>query len=232
MDEYVARIGFRMAELTTANLRPIGRARARLDEVRPETPCYESLGALSDAELLEAVRAGEMDAFEVLVDRYKNPLINYLTGLVRCRDRAEDYAQEAFVRIFKGSGQYREQGNFSAYLYRIATNLVRSDERRRSRWFALTPSLTAELNSPRGTVPLPQGSLLASEATGVVSAAIESLPLSYRAPIVLREIEGWSYADIAAALSLREGTVKSRINRGKERLRRKLKGYWQGDGEK
>ncbi|MEM6706130.1 MAG: sigma-70 family RNA polymerase sigma factor [Acidobacteriota bacterium] len=211
-----------MAELSTSKLRAV--------------PSLGGVAALSqarasdrtDAEVLEQVREGEAEAFEVLVDRYKNPLVNYLTRLVRCRDRAEDYAQEAFVRIYKGSGSYREQGNFSAYLYRIATNLVRSDERRKSRWFKLTPALTAELDGPKVEGPPPQRSLLSAEATEVVTEAIEHLPLNYRAPIVLREIEGWSYAEIAEALSLAEGTVKSRINRGKERLRRSLEGYWSG----
>lgn len=211
-----------MAEFSTSKLRAV--------------PGVSGVAALSssrvtersDAEVLESVREGEIEAFEVLVDRYKNPLVNYLTRLVRCRDRAEDYAQEAFVRIYKGSGRYQEQGNFSAYLYRIATNLVRSDQRRKSRWFKLTPALTAELDSPGVEGPPPQRSLLSAEATDVVTRAIEDLPLNYRAPIVLREIEGWSYAEIAETLSLAEGTVKSRINRGKERLRRSLEGYWSG----
>ncbi len=182
----------------------------------------------SDAELLVRVREGDLDAFTDLVDRHKNSLVNYLTRLVRCRDRAEDYAQEAFVRVYKGSGNYKEQGNFGAYLFRIATNLVRSDERRKSRWFALRPALVAETSS-RGGSESPQGAVLGDEATHRVTAALAELPLTYRAPLVLREIEGWSYARIAESLSLREGTVKSRINRGKQKLRQQLESYWQGE---
>ena len=205
--------------------RVASRSRAFSRESHPEA----ASDSLPDADLLSRTRAGEMEAFTVLVERHKNSLVNYLTRLVRCRDRAEDYAQESFVRVFKGKGNYEEQGNFGAYLYRIATNLVRSDERRRARWFALKPSLVAEIERRPASEPLPHASMLSDEAQDRVTAAIEGLPLTYRAPVVLREIEGWSYARIAETLSLREGTVKSRINRGKEKLRQALQEYWRGD---
>ncbi|HVR30386.1 MAG TPA: sigma-70 family RNA polymerase sigma factor, partial [Thermoanaerobaculia bacterium] len=82
--------------------------------------------------------------------------------------------------------------------------------------------------APGAHEPSPQRRLLSEEATQVVEAALAGLPLRYRAPLVLREIEGLSYREIAVALGCREGTVKSRINRARERLKTLLEPYWRG----
>lgn len=181
-----------------------------------------------DEELMALVRAGDAEAFRQIVERYQDPLVNYLTRLTRSHERAEDYAQEAFVRLYHNAARYRESGRLAGYLFRIATNLLRSEERRRRRWRVLSESFLAE--QPRRVESSAQTRLLGGEATERVSDALASLPLRYRAPVVLREIEGWSYAEIAESLGCREGTIKSRISRGKERLRRLLEPYWQGVG--
>jgi RNA polymerase sigma-70 factor (ECF subfamily) len=178
-----------------------------------------------DQQLMARVCAGEAAAFERIVDRYKDPLVGYLARMTNCRDRAEEYAQETFLRLYLNAHRYRERGHLSAYLYRIATNLLRSDERRRRRFRMLAPLLPTGDRSPE---PSAQGNALHREATEVVSAAIHELPTVFRAPLVLREIDGWSYSDIARALGCRVGTVKSRINRAKARLREALEPYWNG----
>ncbi len=174
------------------------------------------------------VKRGDEQAFAELVERYKDPLVNYMTRMTRNRDRAEDLAQDAFVRVYRSAASYRERGHFQAWLFRIATNQLRSEERRAARWRGLVPSLTAELDG-RATQPSPQATALGDEAVRAVIEAIRRLPLHYRAPVVLREIEGWPYARIARALGCRVGTVKSRIHRGKELLRRRLDVYWNGE---
>lgn len=179
-----------------------------------------------DAELMRRVKVGDHDAFSLIVDRHQDPLVNYLACLTRSRDRAEEYAQEAFVRLFQTASRYRETGQLVGYLYRIATNLLRSDERTSSRRRLLNVSFAA--NGDRHAEPSAQRELLSEEATKRVSAALAGLPLRYRAPLVLREIEGWSYQEIASALGCREGTVKSRVSRGKKRLRDRLRPYWNG----
>jgi RNA polymerase sigma-70 factor (ECF subfamily) len=178
-----------------------------------------------DRQLMARVCAGDAAAFEQIVDRYKDPLVGYLARMTNCRDRAEEYAQETFLRLYLNAHRYRERGHLSAYLYRIATNLLRSDERRRRRFRLLSTLLPS---SDRSNEPSAQGYALHREATEVVSAAIRDLPTAFRAPLVLREIDGWSYADIARALGCRVGTVKSRINRAKSRLRESLEPYWNG----
>lgn len=187
----------------------------------------------SESELMERTRARDPDAFAELVDRHKHLMVNYLTRLTGCRDRAEEYAQETFVRFYQKLDRYREQGNLSAYLLRIATNLVRSDERRRRRWQLLQPVLAhsgflaGAAGDPRPESG-PQAAVLADEEHRQVTRAIASLDLLYRAPLVLREIEGLSYSDIADALRCSEGTVKSRLHRARQLLKEKLTPYWNG----
>lgn len=184
--------------------------------------------AATDTELVTRIQAGDMEAFGQLVDRHKDPLVNYVTRLTRCRERAEEIAQETFLRFYQARGHYTERQMLAAYLFRIATNLLRSEERRARRWRLLSMGLTA---SPNGhdQDPTPQQALLSDEASGEVTAALSRLALRYRAPLVLREIEGLSYREIAEALGCREGTVKSRISRGKAQLKRLLEPYWNGE---
>ena len=183
---------------------------------------------LSDAELMSRIRSEDRVAFAELVDRHKDALVNYLLRLTRSRERAEENAQEAFLRLYQTASRYNEQGHLVAYLYRIATNLVRSEERKQTRWRFFTAALSSNGHRPPTT---PQTQLLQEEVKEKVSTALGELPATYRAPLVLRDIEGWSYQEIARALGCREGTVKSRINRGRGQLREILEPFW-SRGEK
>jgi RNA polymerase sigma-70 factor (ECF subfamily) len=178
-----------------------------------------------DRELMSRVRRGDRDAFATLVERYKTPLVRYLTSLTRNPDRAEELAQDAFVRLFQSSHRYEERGLFQPYLYRIATNLLRTEERNRRRRELL---LRAFSRNGTTAAPSPQTVCLRDELAERMAEAIGALPLRYRSPLLLRELEGWSYSDIARTLDCGEGTVKSRIHRGRERLRRLLEPYWNG----
>ncbi len=187
--------------------------------------------AINDGELLTRSRARDADAFAELVDRHKDQIVNYLARLTGCRDRAEDIAQETFVRFYKQIHHYREEGTLCAYLFRIATNLVRSEERRKRRWQMLQPILTYSGFSAGDTGPAsPQADALASEEHRQVTQALASLDVLHRAPLVLREIEGLSYQQIATALGCNEGTVKSRLHRGRQLLKQQLTPYWNGGG--
>jgi RNA polymerase sigma-70 factor (ECF subfamily) len=177
-----------------------------------------------DASQMARVRSGDREAFADLVDRHKDAVVNYLTRLTGNRDRAEDLAQETFLRLFRSAGSYSEQGLLRGYLFRIATNLVRSEERREKRLRLLMPFL----GRPEHAEPAAPSGMLRRELHREVSAAVAQLPLRFRVPLVLHEIEGWAYADIAQALGCREGTVKSRIHRGRQHLKERLAPYWQG----
>jgi RNA polymerase sigma-70 factor, ECF subfamily len=179
-----------------------------------------------DDELMARAADGDRQAFAALVDRYKDAIVNYTTRLTGDRDRAEDLAQETFLRLFRAAPRYSGQGQLRAFLYSIATNLVRSEGRRERRQQLLAPFL---LLAGRAAEPAPVAAgLLRDELQRQVAAAVAALPLRWRVPLVLHEIEGWSYAAIAAQLGLREGTVKSRIHRGRRQLRRALEPYWNG----
>lgn len=183
----------------------------------------------SDADLMVRVQSGDRDAFGQLVDRHKDALVGYLCRLTGAKERAEDVAQEAFVRLYEFAPRYRENGQLSALLFRIATNLVRSDQRKASRWRQLLS--TEDLERPNHSSP--QSELLNRELHAQLSQAIAQLPMKYRVPLVLHDIEGWTYARIAEFTNGREGTVKSRISRARARLRDRLAPLREGaDGAK
>ncbi len=152
--------------------------------------------------------------------------MNYLNRLTGDRAQAEDLAQESFLRLYERGQGYSEQGKLKAYLYRIATNLVRSQGRRNQRWEVLR----SVFFPPNGhnAEPEQQSRLLNQELHQRLSQAVLNLPLPYRAPLVLAHIEEWSYKEIAQLLGCREGTVKSRIHRGRQLLRQELEPFWNG----
>ncbi len=180
----------------------------------------------SDGELMAATREGDREAFGVLVDRHKDRLVGYLARLTGSAERAEDLGQEAFLRLYQGAATYRDEGRLPALLFSIALNLLRSEERRARRWRLLAPFLPLPPSAAEPGDAAGHGPLLRAEESRQVSAALAALPLRFRVPLVLFEIEGWSYADIAAHLDCRPGTVKSRLHRGRERLKERLAPYW------
>lgn len=178
----------------------------------------------SDAELIARVRSGQTAAFAEIINRYKDSLVGYLIRLLGNRERAEDIAQDTFLRFYQRSGSYEERGQLKAYLFRIATNQLRSEERRAFRW----DRIRGLLRPSNGGPPAQEKALLQDELKRELLKAISNLPLRYRAALVLREIEGWSYRSISKTLDCSEGTVKSRIYRGRGLLKRSLAPYWQG----
>ncbi len=184
----------------------------------------------TDADLMTRFAAGDREAFGELVERHKDGLVAYLARLTGCRDRAEDLAQEAFLRLFRRAPGYRERGQFTAFLFRIATNLLRDEERRARRWRLLAGALALGgplfARSARTAEPDAPERLLADEARQRLTAELAALPIEWRAPLVLAEIEGWPLAQVAQTLGCREGTVKSRLFRGRRRLQQALEPYW------
>ncbi|MEM7480471.1 MAG: sigma-70 family RNA polymerase sigma factor [Acidobacteriota bacterium] len=189
------------------------------------------MGEPKDADLMAATRAGDLDAFGVIVDRYKDGLVNYLTRLSGCRQRAEDLAQEGFLRLLETAERYQDRGCLKALLYRIAVNRLRSENRRRRRWRIMEPLLGPGHDGTGAPPTQPRDDLLRTEAQRRLAEAIAELPLRFRVPLVLHEIEGWSYGDIATSTDSRIGTVKSRIARARGRLKESLAPYWNGESD-
>lgn len=185
----------------------------------------------TDAELMTQMQGGESRATEALgalVDRHKDAMVNYLTRLTGSRERGEEVAQEAFLRLYQSASRYREEGRLLPLLYRIATNLVRTEDRRARRWRMLEGSFLIHMLAGAQSVPAAESRLLRSESHQVLAEALAELPLRFRAPLVLAAVEGRSHQEIAELLGCREGTVKSRIHRGRRRLRARLTPYFGG----
>ena len=174
-----------------------------------------------DATLYRRARRGERAALAQLVDRHRDDLVRYLTRLTGDRGRAEDAAQDAFLRLLEGRGHYRpERGVFRAYLFRAGTHAAIGRFRRRQRWQRLLPLLrngTATRQEP-GQVRHVQ----AHETRERLRRALATLPLHYRSPLLLHAVDGWSYQEIAQALDCQIGTVKSRIFRARRQLQEAL----------
>lgn len=189
----------------------------------------------TDHALLEGTLAGDEDAFAELVGRYRNQITSYIYRMVNDYDTAVDLSQETFLRVYRAAARYQTTHAFSTYIYRIATNVAISELRKRKRRRLV--SLTGLLTSPDGEElmdfqpaddkPLQDIALIDAEKRAVIKRAISTLPDRYRAPLVLRDVEGKSYDEIAAILETSEGTVKSRINRARNFLRDKMRNYVQ-----
>ncbi len=188
----------------------------------------------SDHELIEATKAGDQNAYAEIVTRYRNPITNFLYRFLNDYEEAVDLSQETFVRVFFAIERYHTQYAFSTYIYRIATNLAISELRRRKRRKLL--SLTGLFQSeddreveyqPADERILPDAELVEDERSRTIARAIEALPEKYRVPIILRDVEGKSYDEVAEIMELGLGTTKSRISRARGLLRDKLQQYFQ-----
>ncbi len=199
-----------------------------------ETPEKSGASAenLSDHQLIEATKRGDETAFSEIVNRYRNPLTNFLYRMLNDYEEAVDLAQETFVRVYFAIERYHTDYAFSTYIYRIASNLAISELRKRKRrkLLSLTGFFSYEGEEvdfhPPDKKPLADSDLLESEEKSVIAKAITALPEKYRAPIILRDIEGKTYDEIAQILELGLGTTKSRISRARGLLKEKLKHYF------
>lgn len=206
----------------------------KFDQKRPEAKETSVRDrTVSDHQLIDAVRGGDEEAFAEIVSRYRNPITNYLYRFLNDYEDAVDLAQETFVRVYFALDRYHTGFAFSTYIYRIATNLAISELRRRKRRqiLSLTGLFQREDDEPAefqppDKRPLPDVELVESERDKTISKAIAALPPKYRVPILLRDIEGLSYDEIASIMGLGLGTTKSRINRGRGLLKEKLKGQF------
>jgi RNA polymerase sigma-70 factor (ECF subfamily) len=148
-------------------------------------------------------------------------------------DGAVDLAQETFVRVYRAADRYQRSYAFSTYIYRIATNLAISELRKRKRrklvsltgFFLSSDGSEAMEFNPPDDRPLQDKELVDTERRNAVQRAIGTLPEKYRAPLILRDVDGRSYEEIAKILETSEGTVKSRISRARGFLREKMTAY-------
>src|SRR5687768_10977264 len=185
-----------------------------------------------DAELMLRVKKGDAQAFEELVDKYKQPILNFVYRTLRDSPDMEDIAQNVFIQVFKSADRYRVEAKFSTWLYTIARNLCLNEIRRRSRHPA--ESLDAAENpeddfagrqfEDRKNISAPD-LLLRDELTHKVEEALGSLPENQRTAILLFKEKDMSYDEISKILECSLSATKSLIHRGRETLKQKLKPY-------
>lgn len=185
-----------------------------------------------DADLMLRVKKGDATAFEELVDKYKQPVLNMVYRTLRDSSDAEDIAQNVFVQVFKSADRYRVEAKFSTWLFTIARNLCLNEIRRRSRHPA--ESLEAAQNpedesssrqfEDRRNTSAPD-LLLRDELTHKVEQALASLPENQRTAILLFKEKDMSYEEISKILGCSLSATKSLIHRGRETLKERLKPY-------
>ncbi len=183
---------------------------------------------LTDREILLRV-AEDQGYLDVLVKRYRIPLYNFVYRFVGDKETAEDIVQETFLRCLRHSHQYPAIEQVSTWLYTIAGNLAKTELRRRKRWnwIPISPSddeQTIAFYEPAAKDPLPGEQTDGNRVKSLVVNAIEGLPAEFRAAVLLRDLKGLSYEEIAKILNCPVGTVKSRVSRGRLRLQKTLRG--------
>lgn len=181
---------------------------------------------MSDKEkhLLRMAKSGDVEAFEQLIEGYQRKIFNIAFRMLGNYDDAWDMAQEVFIRMYKSISSFKEQSSLSTWIYRITTNVC-LDELRKRKNRKIT-YIDEEIRLDDGDVkrqmenegPSPEDYAETNEIKKVVRDAILQLPEEYRIIIVLRDIQGFSYEEIAAILKCPEGTVKSRISRARHAL--------------
>lgn len=182
-----------------------------------------------DSALLAGLRRGEEAAYETLISRYEEPVYSIVSRLVDDPSDAPDVVQEVFLKVFRKVDGFREESSLKTWIYRIAVNEARNHHRwfSRRRWkeTGIEPA-SAEQQGPLDWMPDPGPSpfdvALDHETATLLEEALAKVSPNFRAALVLREIEGFSYEEIAEILEISLGTVKSRILRGRESLRKHL----------
>ncbi len=189
---------------------------------------------VSDLSLVRRVQRGDKGAFDVLVLKYQHKLVKLVTRYVRNPAEAEDIAQEAFIKAYRALPQFRGDSAFYTWLYRIAINTAKNAVVSRDRSpvdYDFDRDSIDESYDMQGRLKdseTPEGLVLTDEIRQTVNAAIEQLPEDLRTAIVLRELEGLSYEQIAASMGCPVGTVRSRIFRAREAIDRRLREVFEG----
>ena len=208
------------------------RTHAELNEVASAASIV--VRSIVEDQFLERLRRGETAAFEQFVAERTGDIYALLFRLTSDPEEARDLTQETFLRAFQGIQRFRGDADLKTWLYRIAINQARN----RWRWWRrrrrdATVSLDAPIGDSEQTIAAtlkdvdaidPEQEALAREREDQLRDALQNLKRSYREAVVLRDVEGFSYDEIAAALQINIGTVKSRLSRGRLELRHKLEG--------
>lgn len=179
-------------------------------------------GTIDDLDLVQRTRAGDRSAFELLVKKYQDRAYNVAFQILRHHEDALDVAQEAFARAYLSIGRFRGGSGFYTWLYRILVNLAIDQARARGKQAAVpledSPPSAVEWQSAAD----PGASLESKEIGERIARAMATLPAQQRSALTLREIEGFSYQEIARVMNCSIGTVMSRLHSARQKLQQML----------
>jgi RNA polymerase sigma-70 factor (ECF subfamily) len=183
---------------------------------------------IRDEDLIVMVQEGQKKAFDELVARYKGRLFSFILRMVKDPTLAEELTQETLIRVYIHAAKYREIAKFSTWVFTIATNLVRNKMRQRSRrprMISLNPAPEDDEMpvDPADTLADPSEGIHREELAELINEATNKIPEKYRIPFLLREVDQLSYEEIQQVTGLKLGTVRSRINRARNRFRQLIK---------
>jgi len=182
----------------------------------------------TDEELIRHFQEGDKSSYDELVSRFKGPLFSFIYRILGDRAFAEDLLQETFLRLWVNRDSYREVARFSTWIYTVAGNLAKTELRRQKirRWFPISSGsgageneITIEISDPDAD---PHRDLERATILRRVDEEIRRLPLVFREVIILRDVRELTYDEISKILRIPIGTVKSRVNRGRLRLQKRL----------
>lgn len=172
-------------------------------------------------------KAGDLASFERLIEKHQQVAYNIAYRMVGNEEDAKDMTQEAFIKVFKSIKSFREDSSFSTWLYRIVMNTCKDELRKRKiNVVSLDRSLETGESSAQLDIPdltySPEVAYEKKELHELLQEALVSIPEQNRTVVVMRDVQGFSYEDIAAVMNIPVGTVKSRINRGRHMLRERI----------
>ena len=181
----------------------------------------------SDSKLVKRVQKGDKGAFDLLVLKYQHKIVNLVMRYVRDPELALDITQEAFIKAYKALPRFRGDSAFYTWMYRIAVNTAKNHlaaQRRRpvDVELDLQDPEQYDLHARLKETDTPEGVTLSNELNEAVSRAIAALPEDLRTAIILRELEGMSYEEIAQTMECPVGTVRSRIFRARDAISKKV----------
>ena len=184
----------------------------------------------TEKDLVKKSQQGDIEAFEQLIMGYQKKVFNIALGMMGNHDDASDVSQEVFIKVFKSIGSFRQQSSFSTWIYRITVNTCLDELRKRKnskKTFSLNQVIYLEKSEVKRQIEddglTPESAAEKNELKKTVREAIFQLSNEYKEVIILRDINGFSYDDIAKIINCPEGTVKSRINRARGMLKEILK---------
>lgn len=192
----------------------------------------------SDDEIVRRVLKGEREAYRVLVERYQERLFFHALDMLRNREDAEDVVQESFVKGYLALKSFRSQSSFYTWMYRIVSNMAIDLRRRKNRRSEQTLDGPGELaineENARETMGAPaaepEEALLQAEQAKLFKQGLHEMSEEHRQVLMLREVDGLSYDEIARSVGVSRGTVMSRLHYARKRLQRVLKDFAGGDG--